>query len=98
MSKKNRVNYVQRDASTGKLAVDFTDRKKINARSYDVQRPGISIRRARTLAKNNLTYNSNVGFIVENDRKESESAALVRNKSRSTLENKYMNIVISTDG
>ncbi|GAB2197375.1 hypothetical protein [Sessilibacter sp. MAH4] len=84
--------YVKRDSTTGKFIV-----KSDHGRSYTAIHKGVSAsdhstRKAKTTVKETIRYNSNVGFIVKNDRVESKSAASVSSKSQSHLENKYKNI------
>ncbi len=91
--KKLRVGkYSNRDSATGKFVV-----KSDHGRSYTAIHNGVSAsdhstRKAKTAVKEAIRYNSNVNFIVKNDRVESKSAASVSSKSQSHLENKYKNI------
>lgn len=92
MKKSKPGKYVKRDSSTGKFVVAKNDGRTVTAKFKGVSVTAPSARVARTKARGVVRYNSNVGFFLENDRNESDSAISITSKTQSSLEDKYRNI------
>ena len=90
--KKKSGRYVKRDSNTGKFLDVKGDGRTVTANFKGVRVTAASTRLAKTKAREFFRYNSNVGFLLENDRNESDSAASITSKSQINLEKKYKDI------
>lgn len=92
MRKDKFGKYIKRSSSTGHFVVRENENKSVLVKGRGVMVTASSTRIAKDLAKGVVQYNKNVGFMLSNDRRESEMASSVRSKSSSSIATKYKDI------
>lgn len=92
MRKDKSGKYTKRDVRTGHFIVKDNENNSVSVKGHGVIVSASSTRIAKGLAKGMVQYNKNVGFILSNDRRESEMASSVSSKSQSSIAIKYKDI------